>query len=70
MIQKVALQNSREGPTIPTSNHSSFGRGLLQGNDSDGNYILCNTVDIRDSTDGVPAATMCAEPHSAAQARK
>lgn len=70
MIQKATLQNSRERPTMPTSNHSSFGRVLLEGNDSDGNYIFCSTVDIRDSTDGVPAATMCAEPHPAARARK
>lgn len=70
MTQMAALQNSREGPTMPTSNHSSFGRVLLEGNDSDGNVILCNTVDIRDFTDGVPATTLCAEPHFAAQARE
>lgn len=67
MIQKATMQNSREGLTMPISKHSSFGRVLLEGSDSDGSYILCNTVDIRDSTDGVPAATMCAEPHSVAQ---
>lgn len=70
MIQKATLQNTREGATVPTSNQSDLGRVLLEGNDLDGNYILCSTVGIRDSTDGVPAATMCAEPQSAAQVRK
>lgn len=51
MIQKATLQNSREGATVPTSNQSNFGRVLLEGNDLDGNYILCSTVDIRDSTE-------------------